>query len=75
MSENTFIGIGKNPNPNVPDLPLGLGMALAQTPSAMERFSNLSDEEKTQLINYIQSSVTGEDAKHRISETVQQLTT
>ncbi|MDD4125380.1 MAG: hypothetical protein PHW77_06640 [Eubacteriales bacterium] len=33
------------------DLPLGLGMALAQNVKAMERFSSLSDGEKEKIIN------------------------
>ncbi len=33
------------------DLPLGLGMALAQNVKAMERFTTLSDAEKLKIIN------------------------
>ena len=32
------------------DLPLGLGIALAQNEQAMERFASLSDEEKERII-------------------------
>jgi len=70
---DTFIGMGKNPNPDVPDIPLGLGMELAQNPGALETFGRLSNEKKTELINHIQASVTGEDAKERILKTVSDL--
>ena len=33
------------------DLPLGFGMALAQHPEAMARFSNLTEEEQQAIIN------------------------
>lgn len=35
---------------NSSDLPMGFGMALAQNLEAMERFSNMSDEEKRLII-------------------------
>ncbi len=72
-NKDRFIGMGHNPNPNVPDIPLGLGMALFQEQSARSAFENLSDGEKTRLIGYIQSSATGEDARHRINTTVENL--
>lgn len=33
------------------DLPMGLGMALAQNPEAMNRFAMLSPEEQSQVVN------------------------
>ncbi len=33
------------------EIPLGLGMALAQNPAAMEKFSKLSQEDKMKIIN------------------------
>ena len=33
------------------ELPLGFGMALAQHPEAMARFSNLTEEEQQAIIN------------------------
>jgi len=33
------------------DIPLGFGMALAQNPPAMEKFSGLSEEEKRKIID------------------------
>ena len=36
---------------NMEELPLGFGMALAQHPEAMARFSTLSEEEQQAIIN------------------------
>lgn len=33
------------------EMPVGLGMALAMNPEAMERFSSLSEQQKQQVIN------------------------
>ncbi len=33
------------------EMPVGLGMALAMNPEAMERFSALSEQQKQQVIN------------------------
>lgn len=33
------------------EMPVGLGMALAMNPEAMERFSSLSDRQKQQIIS------------------------
>jgi len=35
------------------DMPLGLGMALTQNPSALDRFQQLNDEEKRELIGSV----------------------
>ncbi len=68
-----FIGMGHNPNPNVPDIPLGLGMSLMQQPAARSCFENLGDSDKTRLIGYIQSCSDARDAKKRIKTAVQNL--
>lgn len=68
MSSN-FIGIGVNPDG--PDLPLGLGMQLAQSPKAMDTFGRMSNAQKSSVIGYIKSAATGDDAKNRIEEAVQ----
>jgi hypothetical protein len=74
MDNKNFIGMGHNPNPNVPDIPLGFGMALFKAPEARQNFENLSDDEKTRLIGYIQSNnATGQDAKHKIATAVENL--
>lgn len=54
-------------------LPVGLGMRLALDMKAMTNFSNLPDEKKKELISYIESSSTGEEAKSRVTEVVSSL--
>lgn len=70
---SNFIGTGKNPNHDEPDLPLGLGMELAQSPTAMDAFGRLTGTEKTQMIRHIQASSTGDEAKERIAQAVSSL--
>ncbi|HBY72338.1 MAG TPA: hypothetical protein DEG06_08865 [Lachnospiraceae bacterium] len=55
---------------NEHQLPVGLGMRLALDMEAMTNFSNLSDNRKEELVNYIQGSTSGEDAKNRVTEVV-----
>lgn len=55
------------------DLPLGLMMQLGQDLSAMNAFSSLSDGEKAQMIDYIKSATTGDDAKARIEQVMNAL--
>ncbi len=67
MDKQNFIGMGQNPDPDVPDIPLGLGMALFQETDARQFFENLSDAGKTRVIRYVQSgNVTGDDAEAKI---------
>lgn len=61
-------------NFNAPeDLPLGLMMQLGQDLDAMNTFSNLSDSEKAQMIEFIKGATTGDDAKARISQVLNAL--
>lgn len=55
------------------DLPLGLMMQLGQDLEAMNTFSNLSDSEKEQMIDYIKGATTGDDAKARIHQVINAL--
>jgi len=71
MDREVFIGTGHNPDG--PDLPLGFGMQLAQEPKALQAYGNLSNSEKETVINYIQSSTSGDDAKNRIMESISRL--
>ena len=71
MERSTFIGTGRNPDG--PDLPLGLGMQLAQNPRAMQAFGRMSNAQKSELIGYLQSAPTGADAEARMSEVVNKL--
>jgi len=54
-------------------LPEGLGFRLAMDMKAMTNFANLPQEKKDELVNYIQSSTSGEDAQRRVSEVVNSL--
>lgn len=56
-----------------PDMPLGLTMSLAEDLEAMQTFGNLSPEGQAQIVNYIQGSTTGDEAKIRIENVVEKL--
>lgn len=58
---------------NQHQLPEGLGMRLALDMQAMTNFVNSSDSNKKQMINYIESSSTGDEAKNRVTEVVNNL--
>ncbi len=57
------------------ELPEGLGFRLALDMEAMKNFANLSDQGKEQLVDYIKSSTTGDEAKNRVTEVVRNLHT
>jgi uncharacterized protein YdeI (YjbR/CyaY-like superfamily) len=73
MDKQSFVGIGKNPDPNVSDIPLGLGMELIQNTAARTSFENLSDQEKNNLISYLQKSKTGNEAKDKVKKSINNL--
>lgn len=54
-------------------IPVGLGMRLALDTEAMTNFANLPESRKKELVNYIQSSTSGQDAKNRVTEVVNSL--
>jgi uncharacterized protein YdeI (YjbR/CyaY-like superfamily) len=58
---------------NEHQLPEGLGFRLALDMQAMTNFVNLPKDRKEQLVNYIQSSTSGDDARNRVSEVVSNL--
>lgn len=58
---------------NEHQLPEGLGFRLALDLDAMTNFANLPKDKKDQLVSYIQSSTSGEDAKQRVTEVVNSL--
>ncbi|MCL2034916.1 MAG: YdeI/OmpD-associated family protein [Oscillospiraceae bacterium] len=68
---SNFIGTGHNPDG--PDLPLGLGMQLAQNPKAMKAFGKMTNMEKSKMIAHIQASKTGDEAKTRLAQAVHDL--
>ena len=57
-------------NPNKPDLPLGLGMALAQNQDAMTRFVALSDEGKRRVIEQTHSVNSKREMKEFVDKLV-----
>lgn len=71
MGDSNFIGIGINPDG--PDIPLGLGMRLAQNPKAMNTFGHMSKEQKAAMIHHLQAVTTGEESKARITEAIEKL--
>ena len=74
MSGEHFIGLGHNPNPNVPDIPEGFGSALFKEPEARANFDHLSDIQKSNVIRYIQNhNITGDDARSKIHNAVMHL--
>ena len=71
MEKSTFIGTGKNPDG--PDIPLGLGMQLAQSPKAMATFGRMTKAQKSGLIRQIQGAPTGDAAKTKVEGAISQL--
>ncbi len=70
MDNHSFLGMGKNPDPNVSDIPVGFGMELMQNADARSNFEHLSDQQKNSLIAFIQGGLTGIEAKNRIATAV-----
>lgn len=58
---------------HAPDLPLGLGMALAMNTDALNYFGSLKLGEQENIVKYIQSAQSGREAKQRIHSTVEGL--
>jgi len=71
MKKSTFIGTGKNPDG--PDIPLGLGMQLAQSPKAMATYGKMTNPQKRELIRQIQSAPTGDAARAKVDGAISQL--
>lgn len=54
-------------------LPIGFSMSLAQNKKALDSYSNLSNEERERLNEYISSSLTSDEAKSRIENIISNL--
>ncbi len=54
-------------------LPEGLGFRLAMDMKAMTNFVNLPEQKKQELVDYIQGSTNGNDARNRVTEVVSSL--
>ena len=55
------------------EIPEGLMMTFAANPSAMTYFSSLSKDQQQRIIDYVQSSTSGTEAKERILNVVSML--
>lgn len=55
------------------DLPIGFILSIAVNHKAMKNFSNLNDNVKSKITNYIQSSTNGDDAQSRINTSIEKL--
>lgn len=71
MANSPFVGTGHNPEGV--DLPLGLGMRLAQEPKAMDVFGAMDEGQKARVVQYVQAATTGNEAKERIETAVTSL--
>ncbi|BBF44462.1 hypothetical protein lbkm_3175 [Lachnospiraceae bacterium KM106-2] len=58
---------------NPRDMPVGFVMSLSMDMQAMTNFALLSDQDKEQIISYIEASTTGDEAKARIKESISSL--
>ncbi len=58
---------------NEHQIPEGLGMRLAMDMNAMKSFVNLSDQKRKELVDYIEGSTTGDEARNRVTEVVRNL--
>ena len=73
MEDRVFVGLGKNPDPSGLDMPIGFGMELYQNSNALHCFAALSQAERNDIIQYIEASKTGKEAKKRINTAVENL--
>lgn len=55
------------------DMPLGLGIRIAQDPRATEAFAMLPEESKKRLILYVEDAATGDEALERVRNAVSAL--
>ncbi len=72
-SKESFIGMGKNPNPGAPDIPVGFGLELMNNAPARSNYDSLSNPDKSRLIAYIQGGTTGDEAVRRINYSIERL--
>lgn len=54
-------------------LPTGFILSIAQNEQALKYFSNLDEFTKNRISNYIQDSMTGDEAKERINISINSL--
>lgn len=52
------------------EMPLGLGMALAQNPEAMQKFSSLAENKKREIINGTHSVSSKEEMRQYVNNII-----
>ena len=52
------------------EMPIGLGMALALNPEAMQKFASLSEEEKQKIINGTHSVASREEMQQYVDKII-----
>lgn len=62
-----------HPSPTPEELPVGLMMRIAQDARAMNGFFSMPHVEQQNMLDYIRSSSTGEEAKSRIESAIETL--
>ena len=55
------------------DLPLGFGMALAQQPDAMKKFSNMTEDEQNRILSEIHNINSKQEMQSFVSRLADQL--
>ncbi|MCH5298050.1 MAG: hypothetical protein J1E85_10345 [Ruminococcus sp.] len=50
------------------DLPLGFGMALAQQPKAMQKFANMSDSQKSEILSQTHNIKSKQEMRSFVSQ-------
>lgn len=58
---------------NSKELPIGFSFSLTMNENAMKFYSNLDKYSKEEVLDYIKSSSTGEEAKKRIKKAISDL--
>ncbi len=53
------------------DLPLGFGMALAQHPDAMKRFSDMSESEQAEILSQVHNVSSKKEMQQFVSKLTQ----
>ena len=68
MDNQVFTGVGKNPHGR--DLPLGFGFRLQESPSALQKYTSLTERERDMVLDYVQGGSSGIDAETRVAHAV-----
>jgi len=55
------------------ELPIGFVMSLAMDNEAMQTYSNLSEETRMHIVDYVSVPTEGNEGKHRIEDVVHKL--